>query len=75
MVLLCRRGRASAFRFTLSAVLAEAIMVSGYFLFETVMYGVGGAISSIPFNLLQGGAAIVLSTVVVLFLRRVKIKF
>lgn len=75
VILLCRRGRASAFRFTLSAVLAEAIMVSGYFLFETVIYGVGGAISSIPFNLLQGGAAIVLSTVVVLFLRRIKIKF
>lgn len=38
----------------LSAVLAEIIMVLGYFLFETVIYGIGVSSMGVLWNLLQG---------------------
>lgn len=44
-----------------AGVLAELIMVGGYFAFETVMYGVEAASGSLVFNLIQGGVAIVLA--------------
>lgn len=75
VVFICRGERAKRLRFILSAVLAEMIMVAGYFLFETLMYGVGGALSSLPGNFLQAGAAIVTSSVAVLFIKRTKLKF
>lgn len=44
-----------------AGVIAELIMVGGYFAFETVMYGVEAASGSLVFNLIQGGVAIVLA--------------
>lgn len=37
----------------LVALLAELVMVLGYFLFETILYGAGTAAVAIPFNLAQ----------------------
>ncbi len=44
-----------------AGVIAELIMVGGYFAFETVMYGVEAASGSLVFNLIQSGVAIVLA--------------
>lgn len=44
--------------YIISAVVAELIMVLGYFLYELCLYG-GGAVAAIPANLIQGGFAVV----------------
>jgi uncharacterized membrane protein len=44
-----------------AGVIAELIMVGGYFAFESVMYGVEAALGSVAFNLIQGAVAIVLA--------------
>ena len=52
----------------LSAVLAEGIMVLGYFAYESVIYGVSAAVASIPFNLIQGSVCLVTATICSIFL-------
>ena len=56
----------------LSAILGEALMVAGYFLFECLLYGVIGATPNILGNLLQGGCCIFLSVALVSILYPVK---
>ncbi len=48
----------------IGAVCGEIVMVLGYFLYEGVLYGFKTAIVSVPFNLIQGGVATVLGTIV-----------
>lgn len=38
-----------------SAIVGESIMLGGYFLFESLLYGVAGAIPAVVGNLFQGG--------------------
>lgn len=47
------------------AFLCEAIMILGYFCFESLpfMYGVSAALLSVPFNAIQALAAIIISTI------------
>ena len=60
---LYRRGNwASA---VLAFVLAEAVMVLGYFAFEAVMYGVAAAAAAILPNVIQGVAGVALGLVCV----------
>ena len=47
----------------LGAVLAEVVMIGGYLAYESVLYGFGAAVVSVPFNALQGAAGIVLAMV------------
>ena len=49
----------AVWRALLSGVAAELVMVTGYFIYEIFLYGVGAALLNIPFNLAQGGIAIV----------------
>lgn len=44
-----------------AGVLAEVIMVAGYFAFEYFIYGLEAAAGSVIFNLIQGGAAILIA--------------
>ena len=56
------------FRFTgyfTSSVLAELLMVAGYYLFEAALYGFGAALTSVPGNLLQGAAAVIIGNIVI----------
>ena len=48
---------------TLSAIIAEGIMVLGYFAYESMIYGVTAAVASIPFNLIQGSVCMIIGTV------------
>ena len=60
----------------LSATAAELVMIVGYFAYEALFLGLGlGAAASIPFNAMQGGAAIVLSVAVYELLARAGVKF
>ena len=44
-----------------AGILAELIMVGGYFAFEVFMYGKDAALGSVAFNFIQAGAAIVIA--------------
>ena len=46
-------------------LLCEAIMVGGYFIYESCLYGIAGAVPSLIPNALQGLAGIVLGTIMV----------
>lgn len=66
------RARRTLPLMTAAAVAGELLMVAGYFAYETVLYGVGGALSGVIGNLIQGGFAVVLATVLLLPLARVR---
>ena len=66
-VLLCRK-HTSALRRILSALLAEAIMVLGYFLYEWALYGIGGALPAVTGNLLQAAGGLLTSLLLWQFL-------
>ena len=44
-----------------AGIVAELIMVSGYFAFEFFVYGSAPALASVPFNLIQAGAALLIA--------------
>ena len=46
-------------------VLCELVMVAGYFLFETCLYGVGAALGAVGPNLVQGVAGVIIGCVLV----------
>lgn len=52
----------------ISAILAEGVMVLGYFVYESFIYGVAAAFASVPFNLIQGSICLVVGTVCCLLL-------
>ena len=47
----------------LSALVAEAVMVLGYFIYESFIYGVSAAFASVPFNLIQGTVCLTIGTI------------
>lgn len=53
------------FAYALSSVVAEAVMVAGYFVYEALFlsYGIGAA-ASIPANLIQGAGGVLISVVI-----------
>jgi uncharacterized membrane protein len=64
LVLRLRKGT------TLATVIGAAVMVGGYFLVGTLYYGFGVAVASVPGDLLQGGASVLLALVLVRPLRK-----
>lgn len=52
-------------------VLAGLEMVVGYFIVEVFMYGIGPAIAELPGNCFQAGSGVVISTLLVLAIKRV----
>lgn len=52
------------------AIIAVLVMVLGYFIAGTILYGIGPAIASLPGDLLQGAASVVLSLILMHPLRK-----
>ena len=50
----------------------ELIMAGGYFLYESFLYGVSAAVVTVPGNLMQGVAGIILGLAIVPLVRKVK---
>ena len=57
-------------RALVSGVSAELVMVAGYFVYESILYGAGAALLNIPFNLAQGGIAVTAAILLSLVLSR-----
>lgn len=70
-----RRKNVSWKRRILAVLLAEVIMVVGYFGFESLLYGAATALTSVPMNLVQGAFGIGLGLVLMAALNRVKERF
>ena len=72
-----RRKNVSVKRRILAVVIAEVIMVAGYFGFESLpfMYGPEAALLSVPMNLVQAAFGIGLGLILMFALRRVKERF
>lgn len=58
-----------------SGILAEIIMVAGYFIFEGLLYGFAPSIVNIPPNCVQGIAGIIIGVALVVVVEKSKIKF
>ena len=57
------------------AILAEIVMVAGYFVFEGFLYGFVTALANIPGNCVQGVACLILGVFLVEFFNKAKITF
>lgn len=57
----------------IGAIFGELVMVLGYFLYEGILYGFATALISVPFNLIQGGVAVVIGTFISFLLLKNKI--
>ena len=62
--LLSKCFKRSLFARILSAFVAEAVMVLGYFVYECIIYDPTSAFASIPFNLIQGSVCLVVGVFV-----------
>lgn len=68
LALLWRR-RSILFR-VCSALAAEAVMVAGYFLYETFLFGFAVALPSVPFNAAQAGIAVLIAPALMQILQK-----
>lgn len=59
----------------LGFVLAEAVMVGGYFVYEIFLYGVAGASASVPFNCIQGVFGVIIGSILYPVMKKIKGKF
>ena len=59
----------------ISGILAEIIMVAGYFLFEGMLYGFGPSVVNIPANTVQGIAGLILGCILMKIFERTDIGF
>lgn len=57
----------------LSGVMAEIVMVSGYYVFEGFMYGFSASLVNIPMNAVQGVAGLILAIILIKILEKQKL--
>lgn len=59
----------------ISGIVAEVVMVAGYFIFEGFLYGFGPSLVNIPANVIQGIAGLIIGTILVKLFEKSKITF
>ena len=59
----------------ISGIVAEVVMVAGYFIFEGFLYGFGPSLINIPANVIQGVAGLIIGTILVKVFEKSKITF
>ena len=59
----------------ISGIVAEVVMVDGYFIFEGFLYGFGPSLVNIPANVIQGIAGLIIGTILVKVFDKSKITF
>lgn len=72
---LCNRKLGNFTSQLISGLIAEIVMVSGYFIFEGFLYGFEPSVVNIPANSIQGIAGLTLGLVIVKIFEKTKIKF
>lgn len=70
------QGKKGEFFITITGfILAEIVMVGGYLIYESFLYGFVPALASIPLNCLQGAFGIVLGSIGYPLVKKLKNKF
>lgn len=59
----------------ISGIVAEVVMVAGYFIFEGFLCGFGPSLVNIPANVIQGIAGLIIGTILVKVFEKSKITF
>lgn len=59
----------------ISGIVAEVVMVAGYFIFEGFLYSFGPSLVNIPANVIQGIAGLIIGTILVKVFEKSKITF
>jgi len=59
-------------RTAIAFIIAEAVMVAGYFAFETVLYGVPAALGAVGPNAIQGVAGVIVGLLCATLVPRLK---
>ena len=59
----------------ISGIVAEVVMVAGYFIFEGFLYGFGPSLVNIPANVIQGIAGLIIGTILVKVFEKNRITF
>lgn len=62
-----------SYRNLLAFILVEAIMVAGYFTVDLILYNFYGALSGVPFNLIQGACGVTMGLLFVPATKRIKL--
>lgn len=57
----------------ISGIIAEAVMVSGYFLFEGLLYGFVPSAVNIPLNGIQGAVGLILGCILIKIFEKIKL--
>lgn len=57
----------------ISGLLAETVMIAGYYLFEGFLYGFGASLVNIPANAVQGAAGIIFGVILIKIFEKSKI--
>ena len=60
-------------KFVISAVIAELVMVGGYFVYECYLYDKAAALVSVPYNFIQGAAGLVCGVLLLLVMNKTKL--
>ncbi len=68
-----KKPQLRAFPRFLSAILAETLMLVGYFLFESILYGFAGATLALAGNAIQGALCALCGTTLCMILARISI--
>lgn len=59
----------------ISGIVAEVVMLAGYFIFEGFLYGFGPSLVNIPANVIQGIAGLIIGSILVKVFEKSKITF
>ena len=59
----------------ISGIVAEVVMVAGYFIFEGFLYGFGPSLVNIPAHVIPGVAGLIIGTILVKVFEKSKITF
>lgn len=69
---LCKKIASSVVRCILCGVFATVFVAAGYLAFEVFIYG-AGALASVPANLVQGASGLVISSVLLPILQKIRV--
>lgn len=69
---LYRFPKTGLLRAPIAGIAGEIIMIIGYYLYESILYGFAGAAAGIPGNAIQAFAGIILSSALVMLLGKIK---
>ena len=58
----------------IGAILAEIVMIAGYFVFEGFLYGFGPSLVNIPANAMQAVAGIIIGIILIKIIEKINIK-